>query len=568
MKTILSPRKLFYATKEFTLWRKLFVAFLILVIVGTSFWWVISVYRHFTVLEPTYGGQYIEAIVGQPRYINPFLSRSSSDQDLTKLIFNGLFSYDENGILRPDIADRFEISDDAKEFTVFLRQNVFWHDGEQFNADDVIFTTSIAKDIKYGAVGVSSEMRLLWQNVKVEKIDDFTVKFVLEEPNSLFLHSLNFGVIPEHIWSSVSPEQFQLAEYNQKPIGTGPYEFVDIDINEDKDLIDSYTFRSYKKYHKGEPYITKFVINFYGTRLDAIGAYSRGEVSAVAVDQKDHVAAISDGAQKQMIALPHYFAVFFNQTKSVPLAYDEVREALSRATDRDKIVAEVFGDGAAVRYSPFAEGFVGYDSEQQQVSFDPESAKVLLEEKGWKVEEDGIRAKDDDRLSILLHVSGSHGQFIKIAQMLKEQWKEVGVELNVQEHEKGDLESNILKPRDYDAVLYAHQMRFEPNLLPLWHAEEKRDPGVNYALFDDEDMNAFLENVLKTKKEDEQKDFYKKQQEKLKSEVPAVFLFAPKISFMHSDAIKGMSVKNVNSSRDRYVDVNSWYIKEKRIKKQ
>ncbi len=522
---------------------------------------------HFTVAQPARGGQYVEALVGQPRYINPLLARSSSDHSLTKLVFGSLFAYDAHGVLREDIAERFDISDDAKEFTVFLKNTVSWHDGEQCTADDVIFTINTAKDIEYGAAGVSSDMRLLWQNVTVEKIDDFTVKFTLDEPNSLFLHSLTFGIMPEHIWRDVTPEQFQIVEYNQKPIGTGPYEFVDIDINDDEDLIDSYILRAYEKYYKGEPYITKFITHFYGTRADAVDAYAKGEVSAVVVDQKEHVDALRDGAVQQSIALPHYFAVFFNQTKSAPLAYDEVREALSRATNRDAIVTEVFGGDAVVRYSPFAEGVVGYNADAQQVGYDPESARVLLEEKGWKVQDDGIRAKKDDRLSILLHVSGSHAQFVKIAQMLKEQWKEVGVELNVQEHEKGDLENNILKPRDYDAVLFAHQMRFEPNLLPLWHSDEKNDPGVNYALLADEDMDADLEKLLTTKDSEKRKELYKKQQKKLQSEIPAVFLFAPKISFMHSDAIKDVSAQNVNSSRDRYADVHLWHIKEKRVKK-
>lgn len=520
-----------------------------------------------TVAQPANGGRYVEALVGQPRYINPFLARTSSDYSLTHLVFSGLFSYDDEGILQPDLADHVEISDDVKEFTVFLRQDVRWHDDEQFDVNDVIYTTNIAKDITYGAAGVSSEMRLLWQNVTVEKIDDFTIKFILAEPNGLFVHNLNFGILPEHIWRNIGAEQFQLAEYNQKPIGTGPYEFVDLDINKTKDVIDSYTFRAFQNYYKGEPFITKMIMNFYATRSDAVAAYSQGQASAVVIDKQEHLDLLSNGAQKKSIELPHYFALFFNQTKSVPLAYDEVREALSRATDRDAIITDVFGGDASVRYSPFSEGVVGYNSEVQQSSFDLESARVLLEEKGWKIGDDGIRTKGDDRLSILLHVSGDHEQFVHIAQMLQEQWKEIGVELNVQEHEQVDLEKNIIQPRDYDALLYAHQMRFESNLLPLWHSKEKSDPGMNYALFADAKMDEALENFLTTKDRDEQNNYYKMQQERLQFEVPAIFLFAPKISFMHSDAVKGITVDRVNASHERYANVHKWYIKEKRVKK-
>lgn len=565
--TILSPKRLFYATKGLSLRNKVVIVLLLAVIAFSLAWWIFSLYQYFTVPQPTYGGQYVESMVGQPRFINPLLARNSADRNLSRLVFGSLFSYDKDGKIRSDLAERFEASGDAKEFTVFLRQDVLWHDGERFDVDDILFTTGIAGDIAYGAAGVSSEMRLMWQDVEVERVDDFTVKFKLKESNGLFVHNLNFGILPQHIWQDVSADQFQLVEYNQKPIGTGPYEFVDLDINEDEDLIDSYTFRAYERYHKGEPFITKFVAQFYATRSDAVAAYSQGEVSAVVVDKKEYTNLLREGAQKNSIEMPHYFAVFFNQTKSVPLAYDEVREALSRATDRDVIIAEVFGGDAVTRYSPFADGVVGYSSETQQTHFDQESARVLLDEKGWEVGEDGIRAKGEDRLSILLQISGGYEQFVKIAQMLQSQWREVGVELNIQEREGDDLEKNVLPPRDYDAVLYIHQMRFEPDLLPLWHSKEKDDPGMNYALLGDDKMDEALENLIKTSSVDDQNNFYKVQQERLQAEVPAVFLFAPKISFMHSDAVKGIVINRANASHDRYTDVPLWYIKEKRVKK-
>ncbi len=521
-----------------------------------------------TVAESDYGGQYTEAFVGQPRYINPLLSHSSSaDRGLTRLIFSGLFEYDNQGILKTDVAERFEVDDELKEYVVFLRQDVRWHDGEQVTADDIILTTNIARDIAYGAAGVSNDMRLIWNDIRVEKIDDFTVKFVLTDSDSTFLNNLTLGLLPEHIWGNITPEQFQLAEYNQKPIGSGPYEFVDLDIDVKDNLISAYILRSNKEYYRGEPFITKFIANFYPTRSDAVSAYYNGEVSGIIVDKREHIESLSSIAQKKSIELPHYFAVFFNQIESVPLAFDEVREALSRATDRDKIIAEVFVENASVRYSPFADGIVGFDGGVQQAGFDKDGANALLDEKGWERGEDKIRSKDDDRLAFTLHIGANHTQIARIAEMLKEQWREIGVEVTVQEHDKGGLEANIIKPRDYDALLYAHQMRFEPNLLPLWSGKEKNDPGINYALFDDEKMNESLDNFIKTKSTDDQLVLYKTQQERLKDEIPAVFLFAPKLSFMYNESVKGISANKVNASYDRYVDIQSWYIKEKRVKK-
>jgi peptide/nickel transport system substrate-binding protein len=557
---------LFHATRDVSLRSKIVIVSLVTIIIGALMWWAFSFYAHFTVAQPKRGGHYIEALVGQPRFINPLLSHSSSvDQSLSQLIYGSLFDYDDQGVLQNDLAERYELSEDAKEYTVHLRRDVLWHDGMQFTSDDVIHTIGTVKNIAYSAVGVNNEMRLFWQNVRIERIDEYTIKFILNEPNSMLLHSLRVGILPRHIWENISPEQFQLSEFNQKPIGTGPYQFLASDT--DDNLFSAYILRANKMYYEGEPFITKFTLRFYATRDDAVAAYNNGEVSAVIVDKKEHVDMLHNKAFKQSIELPHYFGVFFNQTKSVALAYDEVREALSRATDRQAIIAAVFGDDAVVRYSPFTEGVKGYVAEAQQTGFDLEGANVLLEEKGWKMGDDGIRKRDNDRLAFVLHVSDNHEQFIKTAEQLREQWRAVGADVTIQQHAKEDLELNVIKPRDYDALLYAHQMRFEPNLLPLWHSSEKSDPGMNYAIFDDDEMDESLKLGVSSSKEEDRINAYKKQQERLKQEVPAVFLFAPKVSFMHSDAVKGVNIKKINSSYDRYTNVYKWYIKEKRVKK-
>ncbi len=562
-------------SKNLSLKNKLIIVVLLLVIIVSIIWWGISIYHYFTKPVPNYGGHYIEAYVGQPRYINPLLAHSSSsDKALSRLVFSRLFDYDVHGVLQPDLVEKYEVSDDVMEYTIHLRQDVLWHDGVAFNADDVLYTIGIVQDIAYGAAGVNNDTRLAWQNIVAEKKDDFVIKFTLKEPNSTFAHSLNIGILPKHIWENVGPEQFQLSEFNQKPIGTGAYEFVDLKI--DNDAISSYKLRANAQYYEGEPFITNFTVKFYPTRDEAVMAYQDGQVSAVIIDKKEHIDLISGRAKKESIKLPHYFAIFFNQTKSVPLAYDEVREALSRATDRDKIIKEVFGAEADPRYSPFENGMVGYDASKQQAAFDRDSANILLDEKGWKKGDDGVRSKDGKRLVITLHINDNQQQFQKTAELLRDEWKEIGVELIIQTHEKDDLEKNIIKPRDYDAILYAHQMRFEPNLLPLWHSREKSDPGMNYAMLDNDEMDAALEGFMQTNNRDEQNAFYSKQQEILQKEVPAVFLFAPYISFMHSDTIKGMvhvdseNVSddwNANVSDDRYANVHEWYIKEKRIKK-
>lgn len=565
--TIFSIRKSFTETKHLALGDKLVVALFLIIIIGSTIWFGMSLFSHFTEPMPAHGGQYTEAIVGQPRFLNPLLNQSSP---LVQLIYGSLFNYDKVGNLTEDLAERYEYSDDGKELTIYLRQNIQWHDEAPFKADDVLFTVNLIKNIDYGAAGLNTELRVAFADIEIEKIDDFTVKFILDEPQADFLHNLTVGILPKHAWEEVGPEKFQLSKLNKNPIGTGPFELVNFDDESGGEYISSYTLRSYKAYHKNEPFIAKLVFKFFPNRDSAILAYNDGEVMAVTADKKDHIDLLNKkGISQKTLILPHYFATFFNQNKSVPLAFDEVRLALALATDRNEVVEQVFGQMAVPMRSPMMDGSQGYSDEYQQNDFNLEEANKLLDEKGWNREDDGIRKKDDDRLEFELHVDSNRALSIEIAKILEKQWKEIGAELKIIEHDKNDLEVNVIRPRDYDALLYAHLTRFsDPDFIPLWHSKEKDDPGINYAGMNDEELDKILEDLKKEFDEEKRNELYTKFQEQIKSEDPAIFLFSPGFTFIYDDSLKGVTAEKVNNINGRYTDIQSWYLKEKHVRKK
>jgi peptide/nickel transport system substrate-binding protein len=179
----------------------------------------VNAFFSFTEIVARPGGTYIEGLVGSPRFINPILSQTNSvDGDLSRLIFSSLLIYDKDHQLVGDLAENYEISEDQLTYTFYLKQNVKWHDGESFNADDVVFTVSSLQDPEF-----KSPLRRRFTGVVCEKIDDYTVKFTLKEPFAPFLSMLIFGIIPEHLWYSIPAANADLNELNKKPIGTGPW---------------------------------------------------------------------------------------------------------------------------------------------------------------------------------------------------------------------------------------------------------------------------------------------------------------------------------------------------------
>ena len=174
-----------------------------------------------TMLIAKEGGTYHEGTVGQPRYISPILARTNDvDMNISRLVYSGLMRMDENGKVVGDLAESVDISDDGKTYTAHLRSGIKWHDGEQFNADDVLFTIQMIQN-----PDAKSPAAPIFQGVVAAKVDDQKVKFTLREPYAPFLYNLTQNIIPEHVWISVEPKNITLAEQNLKPIGTGPFVF-------------------------------------------------------------------------------------------------------------------------------------------------------------------------------------------------------------------------------------------------------------------------------------------------------------------------------------------------------
>ena len=249
---------------------KMVVFSLIFLIFGSLIFWVTNLYFGFTKPVPKSGGEYVEGIIGQPLYINPLLSQTSeADSDLVQLIYGGLFKFNSEGKLENNLAENWEVSEDQKTYTVKLRPGIFWHDGEPLNAEDVFFTVSILQDPAY-----KSPLRQNWQGVEVNQIDNLTLSFSINTPYSGFLNNLTLGILPKHIWGNIAPEKFSLADYNLKPVGSGPYKFEDFQKSSSGEIL-SYELLAFEKYFEGEPYISKMVFNFYPDEETMLIAYNK-----------------------------------------------------------------------------------------------------------------------------------------------------------------------------------------------------------------------------------------------------------------------------------------------------
>lgn len=518
---------------------------------------------HFTKPIPKTGGEYIEGIVGQPLYINPLLSQTSeADLDLSRLVFSGLFKYDQDGNAVPDLAESYSVSEDKKEYTVSLRKGATWHDGQEINAEDVFFTFNILQDSAY-----KSPLRQSFNGVEIKVVDDYAVAFSLKNPYVGFLENLTVGILPKHIWENIAPEKFALAEYNLHPIGSGPYMFSDFQKDQGGNIL-TLKLVSFKNYYGGTPYISRMTFNFYPDDKALIDAYNKKEIKGISSIPPENIKDIKNIKSTNIheLAIPRYFSVFFNQTKSVALADDEVRKALNLGTDRQEIIKTIlYGKGIALS-SPFLPQAKGY-SDQNQFQFNIEEAGKKMEEAGWKmVDGENLRKKGENKLEFEL-VTADYPEFVQTAEILKSQWEKIGARVNVKVLSFSDLQQNYIRTREYDSILFGQATSFNPDLYSFWHSSQKHDPGLNLSLFDNKDADGILESVRQESDEGKRVEGYQKFQEILSKEAPAVFLYARYYLYPTSTKVQGIETHSINSPEQRFTDVNKWYVKTKRILK-
>jgi len=358
--------------------RTAFLIFLALFL-GSSLSLIVILYCKNTEVQPAIGGKYSEGVVGAPRFINPIYAQGSDvDRDLVEIIFSGLMQYGPTGEIIPDAAKEVKIVDDGLTYEVYLKDNVFWHDGEYLTADDVIFTVKTIQNPDY-----KSPLRANYLGIEVEKINERVLRFKLKSSYSGFLERLTFKILPEHIWQSISPQNFLLTNYNLKAVGSGPYRIKKIG-QDSSGLIISLDLVRFKDYFDSQkPYLSEINFRFFESEEALSEAAKKGEVDGFSISSPEYFELFKkDKWQKISLSLPRYFALFLNPDKSRFLTDENIRQALNYGTDKTEIVESVLLGQAQIVDSPILPKIYGFETPAKVYEFDQAKAEELLAEAG------------------------------------------------------------------------------------------------------------------------------------------------------------------------------------------
>ncbi len=504
-------------------------------------------------LQPRRGGVLTEGMIGVPQFINPALARISTvDDELTTLNFRGLMKMNEDFQLVPDLAKSIDVSPDGKVYTVKLQPHLKWSDGQPLTSRDAVYTFKTMADPLYQSPQLS-----IFQNVKVEAPDSQTIVFTLNEPLAPFLSYLIVGLLPEHLWVDATPQSFPLAELNLKPVGNGPFQFQSLAKDRDGN-VKSMQFVRNSDYHGRAPYLNKVEVKFYPDYTSALQALSTGAIDSLGGIRYEDIAKVSSNHKINDFAVSQLTAVFINQKTNGALKAKETRIALSYATNRAAIVDDVLMGHANPIVGPILPGYLGYNPGLKRYDYDLDKANQILEDAGWKKTESGIRQKGEQQLTFVFTVVNQPNQ-VAVAEQLKSDWEKIGANVEIKKVEPSAIQRDILRPRQYEALLFGQIFTTDPDPYPFWHSSQQKENGFNLSIFFSSKIDQDLEHGRRTTSNEERAVDYFDFQNVLAEEVPAIFLFENHYLYAHPKSLRGFDADRIVSGAQRFQNISTWY---------
>lgn len=508
--------------------------------------------------------------------INPLLATNQQiEKDFISLIYQGLIKVNLLGEPQPLLAKSWEQLDkEGKDYRFYLRDDVYWHDGEKFSANDVLRTFELIKSLDENS---SSYVKAV-KEMQVSKIDDYTIEIVVDNVRPSLFEDISFGIMPSHLLEGVSSSTFSQDPINKKPIGSGPYKYVSYKNNK-------VVFEANTDYFQGTPKIKKLIFVFYDDFQSAIEALKTGQIHLLADAStlaKEEIDGWNDISPVQSAPLyRRYWALFFNLKEggNQILKDKTVRQAISLGVDRQEIIKSIISAGVEAM-GPINNKSWAYAGDIKRYTYNLDEAKKLLEDNGWIIEEGtNVRTKEGVRLEFTMSYLDQYDKQI-IAEIIKANLVEIGVVVNLDPVDSEVLNNTLVSTRNFETVLYGVETTVDPDHIRLWHSDAITPPGLNIASYKSEKtlsviikgetkeigvIDATLQNGRSSLDKEERigdpgQPGYNRFQEVLMEDCPVVFLYHPVFNYLVNSRVKGIDLSNITSPEERFLNIVDWEI--------
>lgn len=433
------------------------------------------------------GGAYVEGVVGSLTTLNPIYATTSVDASVSRLLFSSLYDYDSSGALRQDLATSMKISKNDRVYTVTIRDNAKWHDGEPVTASDVEFTIRTIKN-----AATQSPLRVTWTDVDVKATSDTTLVFTLPATYAAFPHALTFPVLPKHLIKDIAPTALRESTFSQEPVGSGPFVFRRLQAADALTGHRAVHFAANQDYYRGAPRLARFELQVFDDEDSLVTAINAGEVSGASDISPTSVNEINSRYNVEPVALNSGVYLIFNLTNTI-LSDAAVRQALQVGTDT-AVIRKGVGGGVLALDLPVLPSQLSGVSIPKAPAADVEKANAMLTKAGWKLS-GSTRSKKGQELKITLTTSNK-AEYDTVAKLVKTQWQKLGITVDIRTVDATSASSvfvqDVLQNRNFDVLLYELSIGADPDVYAYWHSSQIGQYGYNFASYSNAAADASL----------------------------------------------------------------------------
>ncbi len=546
------------SVKRFVLlWVLLFIALLLTTVFQTR-----SLSTYYQSLRPAPGGIFSEGIVGSFNNASPLYAASTADNAVSHLVFSSLLKYDGSNQLIGDLAQSWAEEGSAAHYTVHLRSGIIWHDGQPFDADDVLFTYQTIQNI-----ASQSPLYNNWKDISIKKVDNLTVSFSLPSPLSSFPHSLTNGIVPKHLLIKIPPAGLRSAPFNTEPVGTGPFQWKYLEIigTPGTDRQQRISLSANEHFYGGKPKLDGINLISFADEEKATQAFRDKQVNSIAGLETVPAELAKDSSLKiYTTPLTTAIMAFFNISHQ-PLNDPAVRQALAQAVDRSQLT-NLTNYPVKLVDGPLLRGQLGYDSSVVQPGFDPKYVDQLLDQAGWKLGDKQIRVKNGQPLQLTLR-SQNTKQYTLVSEYLQLKWSQIGVKINVQYHDADDLQAGIIANHDYDLLVYGINIGVDPDVFAFWDSSQANISSLghmNLSEYKSTAADQALEGARTRSDTTLRAVKYKPFLTAWVRDYPALALYQPNFLYISRGPVFNYERKSMNTAADRFYNVQNWMIRQSR----
>jgi peptide/nickel transport system substrate-binding protein len=468
---------------------------------------------------PVDGGRLVQASLGEPMNLIPPLATDAGSHAVAEHIYVAPLKYDKDIKLVPWAAESFEVLEDGRLLRFRLRPGIRWWDGVELTAKDVEFTYKLMIDPQTPTA--YAEDYLAVKEFKVTGRYSFEVRY--DKPFARALVTWAQSILPEHV---LAGQDLLNTSYSRQPVGCGAYKLKGWEPGS------RLVLTANPDYFAGRPHIDELVIRIIPDQSTQFLELKAGNLDEMGLSPYQYLFETSGPDWDRNFRKYEYLSfgyTYLGWNLDNPLFADKrVRQALDSAIDKEEIVSGVLAGLGVPAVGPYKPGTWFYNDALRPRPYDPERARALLAEAGWRdTDGDGLLDKDGRPFAFTVLTNQGNTQRIQAATVIQRRLRDVGVAVKIRTVEWAAFIKEFVDKGRFDAVILGWNILQDPDIYDVWHSSKAVAGGLNFVHYRNAELDDLLEKGRRTLDQGRRTAIYRRVQEILHEDQPYCFLYIP-----------------------------------------